>query len=254
MKLQQRLRRFSIIKSKGFRKMDRNIIYVNKPADEWECEIDTVKECSKAPKDDEMIIFLKPLVKRKIDLLMDKYKSREWLAYLFGEVGERIVIEDLDVPEQTATAARVEDVEYEVPEGKRVIGVMHSHHNMGCTFSGTDDSWINMNHDISILVAHSGIQARVRWIAPCGAKKPIKAKVRLMLDVEMDAEKFLADVEEKLREPAARHVPRYGFDDGEYGSYPYSAYGAWHNRDISNNKADEKEETLREALKADSIV
>lgn len=221
----------------------------NKEPDEWECDIDTVKDCSKAPKDDDLIVYLKPLVKRKIDLLMDKYKTREWLAYLFGQVGEKIVIEDMDVPKQNASAARVDEVEYQVPEGKRVIGVIHSHHNMGATFSGTDDAWINMNHDISILVAHSGIQARVRWSAPCGAKKAIKAKVRLMLDVEIDAEKFLNDVEEKLKVEAVRYVPRHSsLDDDDDPTY---AGHTWENPEIENKG---KELSLREALRADGIL
>lgn len=262
----QKLNNFSIIRNKrgtfrmdGYGIFNRQHFYgnnVQREPDEWECEIDTVKDCSKAPKDDDLIVYIKPLVKRKIDLLMDKYKNREWLAYLFGEVGEQIIIEDMDVPKQRATAARVDEVEYKVPEGKRVIGVIHSHHSMGATFSGTDDTWINMNHDISILVAHTGIQSRVRWTAPCGAKKAVKAKVRLMLDVDMDAEKFLSDVESKLEEEAKRFVPRYssmggGFDDDDY---QYTGH-SWENKDVADNPADVSPIlSLREALKADGIV
>lgn len=219
--------------------------------DEWECEIDTVKECGKAPKDDELIVFVKPMVKRKIDLLMDKYTSREWLAYLFGtKTDDEIMIEDMDVPKQKATAAAVNDVEYEVPEGKSIIGVIHSHHSMGTNFSGTDDNWINLNHDVSILVAHNGITARVRWTAPCGAKKAIRAKVRLSFDVDLNEEEFMADVEKKLEEERVVTHGRYSFVDDDYYEGGYGQN--WYNKDKESDVPDGT--SLRDALKADGIT
>jgi proteasome lid subunit RPN8/RPN11 len=162
----------------------------------WESELDVVEECSKCP--ESIQVFIKPLVKAKIDALMEKYTSQEWLAYL---VGENNVVEDIVIPKQEASATTVKNIEFSNEQGLPIIGVIHSHHNMGHDFSGTDNNYINQNHDISLCVSHSGVGGQVRWKTPCGALKIVEANIRLMMDTVLDKPGFLKEAEEFIKKP-----------------------------------------------------
>ena len=120
-------------------------------------------------------IYLEQLADEKIKKLQSYYPTLEWLAYLVGEVDheeQEVIVTDLIIPDsQHVTSVNVHDVEYSWNEGKIICGVIHSHHGMGAFFSGTDDAYINQNHDVSIVVStspQSPIQGQVRVKAPCG--------------------------------------------------------------------------------------
>ncbi|KFZ26292.1 MAG: hypothetical protein KQ78_01465 [Candidatus Izimaplasma bacterium HR2] len=120
-------------------------------------------------------IYLEQLADEKIKKLQSYYPTLEWLAYLVGEVDhekQEVIVTDLIIPDfQQVTSVNVHNVEYSWNEGKIICGVIHSHHGMGAFFSGTDDAYINQNHDVSIVVStspHSPIQGQVRVKAPCG--------------------------------------------------------------------------------------
>lgn len=162
--------------------------------DAWEVELDMVDECGKAP--ETILVLIDPLAKTKIDLLMKTYKSREWLAYL---VGENNVVFDIVVPDQIASGASVTNVNFPNKNNLPIIGVIHSHHNMGAGFSGVDDEWINQNHDISIVISHTGMSGQVRWKAPCSAMKVVPANIRLNIKVDYDKDAFLKDSKEKIK-------------------------------------------------------
>ncbi len=172
----------------------------------WESDLKHIKNCDKAP--ESIIIYLKPNIKRKIDILMDKYKNREWLAYLIGKDN---IIEDMFFPKQNATSGRVDEINF--PSGVKVIGVIHSHHSMGASFSHTDDNYINGNHDISIVVSHNSITGQVRWNTPCGCKKIVTAKIRIFMQVDFDEKSFIDDVESKMEIPVAtQRFNQYGLN------------------------------------------
>jgi len=164
--------------------------------DSWEVDLDIVEECGKACTNG-AIIWVKPLAKVKIDALMEEYKSREWLAYLLGDK-ESNTVEDIYIPEQVATAARVDDVECGEFNDMPVIGVIHSHHSMGTGFSHTDHTYINQNHDISLVVSHTGIDGQIRHKVPCGALKISEIKVRMAFDIEFDKESFIKKAKENI--------------------------------------------------------
>ncbi len=119
------------------------------------------------------------LAHQKINKLKAYYPSLEWLAYLVGEVDHEnhvVAVEDLVIPDsQQVTTASVYNVEYTwsaLPDNKHIIGVIHSHHSMGAFFSGTDDAYINQNHDVSIVVATAKgreIKSQVRVKTPCNS-------------------------------------------------------------------------------------
>lgn len=175
---------------------DPDIVDVTASEDSWECKLDTVKVCGKTP--DNITVKISPLVKRKINFLMGKFPNLEWLAYL---VGSNYIVEDLFIPNQTVTAGSV-NVDADTPQSEKpIIGVIHSHHTMGSFFSGTDDAYINMNHNISIVVSNKGMKAQARIKTPCGALKTIEAKIVIDLQVDLDEKLFEESVDEKVTTP-----------------------------------------------------
>jgi hypothetical protein len=144
----------------------------------WDAGIEILASCDKMEAPAYHIEF-DLLAHQKINKLKASYPSLEWLAYLVGTVdreANKVTVEDLVIPDsQQVTSVSVYNVEYEwgaLPDGKSICGVIHSHHSMGAFFSGTDDAYINQNHDVSIVVATAKgreIKSQVRVKAPCGA-------------------------------------------------------------------------------------
>jgi hypothetical protein len=189
-------------------------------ADSWEVKLDCVTSCSKAPSEKE--VKLQPIVKMKIDSLMSKYKNQEWLAYYVGPK-DQYIVNDLVIPEQKASSAHVGEVEYSVPEGQCVVGVIHSHHSMFKDFSGTDDAWINQNHNISTVVTHTGSKTRCRVKTPCGSLIIVPGKLKMLYNVEFDETEFIKLAEEKINPPTTVYSqPAHGV----YGPEMYGDYDA----------------------------
>ena len=183
-------------KNKGKKKMGQ--CYVVKKSvseDSWEVKIDTVSDCSKSP--DNVVIWVKPIAKAKIDALMEEYPNIEWLAYL---IGENNIVEDIFVPNQVVTATSVNNIRCSEFNDIKCIGVIHSHHGMGNGFSGTDHEWINQNHNISLCISKSGIAGQVRWTTPCGCLKIVPAITKLKLDVDFDKDGFVEAAKSKIEE------------------------------------------------------
>jgi len=169
--------------------------------DAWEVEIDTVTECSKMPKSKEINVELLP--KQKINRLMKKYPSIEWLAYLIGDKSDPYTVKDIFIPKQSVTGTSVKNIDCPEWNTLSVIGVIHSHHGMGNGFSGTDHEWINQNHDISLCIAKNGIAGQVRMKTPCGSIKIVPAKVVVKFPkIDYDFEKWMKESSEKISEPA----------------------------------------------------
>ncbi len=179
--------------------------------DNTEEELKIVTECGRKPTANISIIISR-VVKNKIDLLMKKFPHTEWLAYLLGDKDSRFVT-DLYLPEQRVTGGDV-TVTGSCDE-PNVIGVIHSHHNMGAFFSGTDDTYINSNYDISIVVAHNGSKAQVRWVTPCGHKLIADGTVVVESENLFDADEFLKKVDDVVSEPV--NITRvYSYAGGGY--------------------------------------
>ena len=199
--------------------------------DHWETDIETIHDCSKAPS--EIIVKVDLIVKLKIDSLMEKYPNQEWLGYLIGQPARVIPAEtegeedevipadplhivDVEIPTQTATSARVEDIECENFNDLNVVGVIHSHHGMGTGFSGTDHEFINGNHNLSLVIAKNGIAGQYRWTTPCGALKIIDGvKVKVVYpEIGFDKEAWLEKETEKIKKPSP---PTYNYGQTTYG-------------------------------------
>lgn len=169
-----------------------------KKADFWEVEIDCVTECSKVNTDVEA--HFKPIIRPKVQILMEKFKNIEWLVYLLGEKKEEdgkliFIIKDIHIPVQKVSSGLVWDVECPEYHTLQVIGVMHSHHGMGTGFSPTDHAFVNSNHDLSLVISNKQIAGQARVTTPCGSVKIIdKVTIKYLIDNDFDHEGFEKEI------------------------------------------------------------
>jgi len=190
--------------------------HTNTVEDTWEVKIETISECGKAP--NEIKILIDPIVKGKIDHLMKKFSGTEWLAYLIGNDEDKNRVVDIFIPNQVVNSVNVKNVHCDEYNKLNIIGVIHSHHSMGNSFSHTDDEWINQNHDISLCISKSGINGHVRYKLPCGAYKIINAKVIININSSFDTKEFDEVIDEKIKKETFNYgVYSYGYRRKNYG-------------------------------------
>jgi hypothetical protein len=157
----------------------------------WEVKLDTVNTCGKAPTS--VDVFISALAKVKIDRMMELFSDIEWLAYLWG-IDNKVL--DIIVPKQSVSSGSVTNIDTSVCSAGGIIGVIHSHHSMGNSFSKTDDDWINQNNDISLCISNNGINGQMRWKTPCGSLFNVKVNVRTLIDFKFDVDEFDKTVKE----------------------------------------------------------
>lgn len=162
--------------------------------DFWEVKIDCVDSCGKIDKN--VNVFMNKESRTKAMLYMKWAGAREWLAYLIGEKKEDgYYISDLYLPDQRTSATLVDKVVADKYNKMTVVGVIHSHHDMGAgdadnpSFSGHDRAFINGNHNLSLLAGNKvggGFQivGIARSQTPCGSMVTVKADVKAMVEVD----------------------------------------------------------------------
>jgi hypothetical protein len=159
----------------------------------WETDIQVIKSCGAI--NQKVEVAISPKAKQKISLLMKKFPKMEWLAYLVGNKATNTV-EDIVIPKQRVTVVRVNvDGQVNVP----IMGVIHSHHDMGNKFSHTDDEFINQNHDISLCISHNGISGHVRVKTECNRYALVEAVVVDKIS-EFDVTEFNKEIEAMISE------------------------------------------------------
>ena len=156
----------------------------------WEVKIDCVTACSKT--ENEIDVFMSKQARNVAMSYMKWAKNREWLAYLIGNKDENgFYVYDLYLPDQRTSSVLVDKVVAEKYNELKIIGVIHSHHEMGAgdadkpSFSGHDTNFINGNHDLSLLAGRNDnggfkIVGIARAKTPCNALMKIKANVKAM--------------------------------------------------------------------------
>lgn len=101
----------------------------------------------------------------------------EWMVLLHGtrsDDGYEVKVDRFTVPEQYRDSAEVE-LAADITLPVDCVGVMHSHHQMGAFFSGTDERELNPRFPSSIVVAvannNLGFNYRAcgKVVLPCGA-------------------------------------------------------------------------------------
>ena len=176
----------------------------------WDSGIKILKTCGhmKVPK---YHVNFEILADEKIKALQDYYPNLEWLAYLVGKVNHdenNVLVTDLVIPDsQNVSGSNVYNVEYSWNEGKSIIGVIHSHHTMGAFFSGTDDAYINQNHDVSIVVStnqRSPIKGQVRMKTLCGSYILAEDLTFSVNHGELDGGEFVKEFTSKINSPTSR--------------------------------------------------
>ena len=149
-----------------------------------------------------MKIKIYPSLLNKIDLLSNDYDI-EVGGYLTGEIRDGvIVLKDLLIPEQMISIGSVEinssgQVElfrkYGSKKCREIIGHWHSHHRLGCFWSGLDK--VNMNNimgykDLYVFV----VSSRKNHLIKICIKKPINAEFE---NVDYELQSFTLELLKK---------------------------------------------------------
>lgn len=131
--------------------------------------------------DKEATIHLPLPVESQIYALSEAMGADEWIGYLFGTYeNENHVahITHMEIPDQEVSGASCEATP---PDDPKLIGTVHSHHNMGTFFSSADDI-VTGHHPITMVYSNTGgISGRIRAKLPCGNYKALKATVQTEL-------------------------------------------------------------------------
>lgn len=205
-----------------------NVVNVNQKKDFWEVEQECVSSCGKIDKS--IDVFMNYRSRKKAMLYMKWAGAREWLAYLIGfKKGKGYYVTDLFLPDQRTSATLVDKVEADNYNELKIIGVIHSHHEMGAgdaerpSFSGHDAAFINSNHNLSLLAGRDRetggfkIVGIARNVTPCGAFVQVKANVKAFSDDP--EEKGWKDefVEKTMSAPPNTGYAGKGWNNGGYG-------------------------------------
>lgn len=208
----------------------------------WDAEIKILKSCDHMEIPSYMVKF-QIKAHMKIQQLMKHYPQLEWLAYLVGSIDHEtheVIVDDLEIPDaQSVSGASVNNVEYDWSKGLPIIGVIHSHNTMGAFFSGTDDAYINQNHDVSIVVStakHSPIKGQVRVKTPCDAyvlSENDNVKFKVEYPNSYDSDEFQKEFTSKINSysyPTSLGVGRTTSAFPYRGTQSGSGYGGTVNR------------------------
>lgn len=164
-------------------------------------------------------------------MALTSHLETEWGGYFKAEMDQlgNWHISELIVPKQKASGALWEPMhgeEFDFP------GVVHSHVNMVAKFSGTDDEFINANHQFSIVVNKMAqIDSVVTVELPCGLHKYVQGFVEItgLIDKMQD---FLNSVLNKIKDNRKKSKKEQASDDDirELSSEQFD------NKEYSNDK------------------
>jgi phenylpyruvate tautomerase PptA (4-oxalocrotonate tautomerase family) len=130
-------------------------------------------------------------------MALTKEIHTEWLGYLHATQREdgSWDVTGITIPKQEVGSAMVTPKETVHSEG-----VIHSHVNMKAFFSGTDDAYLNENHQFSIVVNKSEEYAAVaRMQLPCNAMSIVDTEMEIV-GPNVDVDSFLTEAKKNLEE------------------------------------------------------
>ena len=166
----------------------------------WKVERKEDVQCSlvKSP-----TVFIEPVPRAKIELLMDKYQYQEWIGYLVGvkSADGNYLVGDLSIPphiEVSGVSAEAEP--FHIPD--KCIGVIHSHNSMGAFHSGVDDDYVDRNFPFSVTV--SKVKGKIEFDTvsyqqtPCGRGAMVKGQVKYALPKRLDSTDFLTEATKNI--------------------------------------------------------
>lgn len=183
------------------------------------------------------VIFMEPVPKCKIELLMDKYPHQEWIGYLVGRVLEKenYFVEDLSIPPHKEVSASSAEAEpFHIPS--RCIGIIHSHGTGGAFHSPTDDDYVDRNFPISITVSKRNQSLEFDAVShqrtPCGKDSILKGCVKYVQPKPLfDSGTFLVEAAKNISKGKKTVVIHYsglrryvGSPQSTGGQLPYSDF------------------------------
>lgn len=145
------------------------------------------------------IVFIEPIPRNKIELLMGKYPHQEWLGYLVGRISEKenYFVEDLSIPpHKEVSGASAEAEPFHIPD--KCVGIIHSHNTMGAFHSAIDRDYVDKNFPVSITVSKRNAALEFDAVSyqetPCGKGTTLKGQVKYVQPKPVfDTETFMKE-------------------------------------------------------------
>ena len=176
----------------------------------WSSGLTTVETCGLVHDKDspKPAIYMSYVVYCSILAMCKHMGTLEWLGYLTGKKGEEgnYSVTGVLVPEQEVTGTSVDEIG-EV-ETSNIIGTVHSHHNMGAFFSGTDNHFIGSNHEVMVVFGGNTTKQQIRRHLPCGAYISLEADLLIFGPNYKGAASFIEHNKDKIKEKKIVY-PRY---------------------------------------------
>ena len=103
--------------------------------------------------------------------LCDAMSNLEWIGWCLGTISDELVlVDDIVIPRQVKPSSGWCEMLPGEVSPERKVGVIHSHHNMGTFHSPADQSYVDANNPVSLIITNSGaISASVKGKTLCGA-------------------------------------------------------------------------------------
>ena len=194
------------------------------------------------------IVFIEPIPRYKMELLINKYPHQEWIGYLIGRVSEKenYFVEDLSIPphkEVSRTSAEAEP--FHIPDG--CIGIIHSHNTMGAFHSATDQAYVDKNFPISITVSKKNQNLEFDTVSyqitPCGKGTTIKGQVKYVqseppIDSKLFMQEAITNIDKgRIVHSVQVHYPQsYPYRRPMYQHYPQKDYVIGENGEIMTQR------------------
>lgn len=200
------------------------------------------------------MIYMTSELRKKLAIITKGIET-EAAGFLIGEVtpkSKRLVLTDIIIPEQEASAGDVEFKEEDLlplrtsmtdEEWGKVVGHWHSHCGMGCFWSGTDEDLIRQfskTRKRSLFIVSStkeGFSMKTRIVLNEPFYLDIDdVKLEILEDLEED-ENYLEEVRKKIRKSTwgastwEKGYKRNGKGYDKYDDYGYDNYGHYMDRD-----------------------
>ena len=130
-------------------------------------------------------ILLMPEVHAFIQKLDEKITTTEFLVYLKGKIDKnkrQIIVTGYYLPKQQVSSSTVDVLESSV--APQYNGVLHKHPRGVSHFSSTDEEYVNVNHEFSILLEDGEYKEAVVLVKlPCGYHIHQEAIVKLYVQL-----------------------------------------------------------------------
>ncbi len=143
----------------------------------------------------------------KLRYLQEKFKDVEFLVYGNArKVGDLCyILDDIVVPEQVVGGASVDDI--------KALGnyntVVHKHPGNATGFSGTDEQYINSNHDFSVVIGEDSKLNHTNGVASikidCGRYMKAKLEIDVVIPSSKD-EAFIKSAGNNIKVSMSRNL------------------------------------------------